>query len=117
MTKIFVFGSNKSGIHGAGSALHAKRHYGAKYGIGVGRTGNSYAIPTKDANLQVLPLSEIEIYVKGFLIYATNHPELTFDVVPIGCGLAGYEAKDIAPMFRGHTSNVNLPKCFLDIIG
>ena len=45
---IFVFGSNLAGRHGKGAALHAKLHYGAIVGRGVGRQGNSYAIPTKD---------------------------------------------------------------------
>jgi len=44
--RIFVFGSNLSGIHGAGAALFALRNYGAVYGIGAGPTGNAYAIPT-----------------------------------------------------------------------
>ena len=48
MTTIFVFGSNKAGIHGAGAALHAKLKYEAKIGSWIGRTGNAYAIPTKN---------------------------------------------------------------------
>ena len=49
---IFVFGSNLAGRHGAGAALYAARKYGAKYGVGVGRTGDAYALPTKDENLK-----------------------------------------------------------------
>ena len=45
---IFVFGSNEAGRHGKGAALAAKLQYGAVYGVGRGRTGNAYAIPTKD---------------------------------------------------------------------
>ena len=45
--KIFVFGSNLAGRHGKGAALDAKNKYGAIYGVGFGRTGNSYAIPQK----------------------------------------------------------------------
>ena len=39
--RIFVFGSNLSGIHGAGAALYAKTFYGAEYFVGVGPTGIS----------------------------------------------------------------------------
>ena len=46
MKHIFVFGSNLAGRHGAGSALHAAKRYGAQRGIGEGRTGDAYAIPT-----------------------------------------------------------------------
>ena len=45
---IFVFGSNPKGIHGAGAAKVAMEQFGAKYGVGEGLTGNSYALPTKD---------------------------------------------------------------------
>jgi hypothetical protein len=35
MATVFVFGSNKQGIHGAGAALHAKLKYGAKLALGL----------------------------------------------------------------------------------
>ena len=86
---VFVFGSNLAGKHGKGAALHASREHGAVRGVGVGRTGNAYAIPTKDAGLRTLPLSEIKGYVLEFLRYAKAHPDLRFEVTRIGCGLAG----------------------------
>lgn len=108
--KIFVFGSNLAGIHGAGAALYAKKHYGAKQRVGIGRTGNSYAIPTKDQQIMTLPLNVIEIYVKQFLEYAKEHNELEFLVTAIGTGLAGYSHSDIAPFFKNSPSNCELPK-------
>lgn len=117
MKEIWVFASNLAGKHGAGSALHAKRFYGAKYGIGIGMQGDSYAIPTKDKNLKVMPLKEIEHHVKDFLSYAKKNEDLAFNVVKIGCGLAGYKPEEIAPMFEGYSENVKLPKEFIDIIG
>lgn len=110
---IFVFGSNLAGRHGAGSALHARRNHGAVPGRGLGRMGNSYAIPTKDHRLRTLPLEDIRRYAAEFLAYARNHPELTFEVVAIGCGLAGYTPEQIAPFFKGATTNVQLPKEFI----
>ena len=50
--KIFVFGSNLAGRHGAGAALDARRYHGAVYGVGEGLMGNAYAIPTKDRALK-----------------------------------------------------------------
>lgn len=102
--RIFVFGSNMAGRHGKGAALHAYRVYGAKTGIGIGHIGNSYAIPTKDHHLRSLKLAEIEPFVKGFLAYAFEHPELHFSVTKIGCGLAGYSDHEIAPMFNSPAS-------------
>jgi|GEM_PF-1410731 len=110
---VFVFGSNLAGRHGAGAALFAKRHRGAIYGQGVGRQGNSYAIPTKDARLRTLPLSTIAFpYVWAFLEYARMHPRTTFQLTPIGCGLAGYKPEQIAPMFKDAPPNVILPAEF-----
>ena len=107
---IFVFGSNLAGRHGKGAAKDAYDHHGAVYGIGVGRQGNSYAIPTKDKRLKTLPLQSIQHYVADFITYAKQHPHLTFQVTRIGCGLAGYKDADIAPMFKSAPKNCLLPE-------
>lgn len=109
---IFVFGSNLAGRHGKGAAKHAVQYCGAIYGQGEGRQGNSYAIPTKDGRLNTLPLDRIQKHVQDFLKYVETHPEETFELTPIGCGLAGYEPKDIAPLFRDAPSNVIIPQSF-----
>lgn len=109
---IFVFGSNLAGRHGKGAAKHALEHYGAKYGQGQGRWGNSYAIPTKGYRLEVLPLDHIEAHVGRFLQYARAFPELSFKLTAIGCGLAGYSPSDIAPMFKDAPPNIELPPEF-----
>ena len=113
---IFVFGSNLSGRHGKGSALTARKYYGAIYGRGVGPQGNSYAIPTKDYDMHTLPLRHIEDFVKEFLQYAKNNPDLIFNVTEIGCGLAGYTPEQIAPMFKRASVNCKLPKSFKVIL-
>lgn len=104
---IFVFGSNLAGRHGKGAALEAVEKWGAKYGQGEGRQGNSYAIPTKDAKLKVLPLSRIQYYVAQFLHYAHTHRALDFNVTRVGCGLAGYDDKEMLHLFR-HASTKNI---------
>lgn len=111
--KIFVFGSNLAGRHGAGAAVYARKHHGAIYGHGVGRQGDSYAIPTKDDRIRTLPLAAITLYVRDFLAYARAHPHLRFQLTPIGCGLAGYQPRDIAPMFAGAPDNVEMPPGFV----
>lgn len=113
MTDIFVFGSNLAGRHGKGSALEAARNWGAIYGQGEGRQGNSYAIPTKDERLRVLPLYLIAYYVAVFTQYARANPHLQFRVVAIGCGLAGYKPAQIAPLFDHSPPNVSLPYEFM----
>ena len=105
---VFVFGSNLAGRHGKGAALHAKLQYGAIYGQGRGYQGNSYAIPTKDGNLNVLPLKTVALEVDSFLRFAAARPMLNFYVTAVGCGLAGYNPEDIAPMFANAPGNVEL---------
>lgn len=109
---IFVFGSNLVGRHGRGSALEAVKNYGAKYGVGVGLCGKSYAIPTKDENLKILSLKEIKLYVDEFLQFARDTPHNNYKIVSIGCGLAGYKPEQIAPMFRNAPINCSLTKEF-----
>lgn len=107
---IFVFGSNLAGRHGKGAALTAKLDFGAKYGVGIGRTGNAYAIPTKGYRLETLPLYVIIQHVYNFIEYALDNPDLEFFVTRVGCGLAGYKDDEIAPMFKNCPSNCKLPK-------
>jgi hypothetical protein len=111
---VFVFGSNEAGRHGAGAAWWAAI-FGARWGVGNGHEGQTYAIPTKDFNLKVLDLNSIEVYVKQFISYVRQHPELNFLVTPIGTGLAGLDPKDIAPMFKAAVDmeNVWLPQSFV----
>lgn len=104
-TAVFVFGSNLAGAHGAGAAAHAAKHWGAIYGQGIGHYGMSYAIPTKNQMIRTMPLNAIKPYVIDFMRYAELHPHLIFKVTQIGCGLAGYKASQIAPMFAGAPSN------------
>lgn len=112
--EIFVFGSNQSGIHGKGAA-HDALAFGAVWGQPSGIQGRTYGIPTKNASItKTLPLSKIAGYVTKFVEFAKEHPELTFYVTEIGCGLAGLTPKEVAPLFRGcdELENVYLPRRF-----
>lgn len=114
---VFVFGANEMGRHGAGTAKEAVKNHGATWGF-VGRMGRSYGIPTKESPWsKALPLPKIQAYVTEFLEHARAHPEDTFNVVAIGCGLAGLKPHEIAPMFAGAPDNVNLPPEFRAVLG
>jgi hypothetical protein len=116
--QIFVYGANEGGIHRAGAAKLALR-WGAKMGE-YGLNGQTYGIPTKDKKIQTLPLDKIQVHVNDFLATAFSHPEYEFLLTKIGCGLALYEPKDIAPLFKavktGVFDNVILPKEFYDFL-
>lgn len=91
---VFVFGSNLAGRHGKGAAKFAVKNFGAIYGQGKGPQGNSYAIPTKDEDLNSLPLNKIKEHIADFIDYA-KHSDDTFLLTPVGCGLAGHKKADI----------------------
>ena len=109
--EIFVFGSNLGGFHGGGAARLAYNKFGAVWGQGDGLQGQSYAIPTMQGGIDT-----IQPYVDEFITFARQHPELTFLVTRIGCGIAGFEDSEIAPLFRESLTlqNVVLPKSFVD---
>ena len=75
--------------------------------------GQSYAIPTMQGGVET-----IEPYVEEFMDYAFRHRELTFLVTRIGCGIAGFTARQIAPLFLKviDLENVILPKDFVEIM-
>ena len=118
MADIFVFGSNLLGIHKKGAALTALEQHGAILGQGIGLQGSSYAIPTKTNPRRSLELVCINKFVADFLQYAHYTPDNTYHVTKIGCGLAGWEPCQIAPMFRlvKFLPNVKVPKEFVEFI-
>jgi len=112
--EIFVFGSNQGGKHGKGAAKTALT-WGAVYGQSAGLQGRTYGIPTKDRSIRrTLSINEIKPYVDDFIEFAKSRPDLIFLVTEIGCGLAGYKPKDIAPLFKEAVSvtNIHLPERF-----
>lgn len=108
MSTIFVFGSNLAGKHYGGAAREAHQRWGAVMGHGVGHYGNSYAIPTMNGDGQTLLVGEIRPYVDDFVAFAAAHPEHSFLVTAIGCGIAGLRPEQIVPLFSGATENVFL---------
>lgn len=111
--EIFVFGSNLEGMHGGGAARLAYNKFGALWGQGVGLQGQSYGIPTMHGGVE-----DIKPYVDEFIEFAKSHPELTFLVTRIGCGIAGFRDEEIAPLFKEciEMENVCLPKSFHEYI-
>ena len=104
--EIFVFGSNLEGHHGGGAAFTAYRKFGAVWGQGVGLQGQSYGIPTMQGGVET-----IKPYVDEFIEFACQHPEYTFLVTRIGCGIAGFTNEEISPLFAAahDVDNIVLP--------
>ena len=111
--EVFVFGSNLQGMHGGGAAYIAVRQFGAIMGQVVGLQGQSYAIPTMHGGVEA-----IAPYVDQFIGFAQAHPELTFLVTRIGCGIGGFREEEMAPLFREavRLPNICLPDSFWRIL-
>lgn len=105
--EIFVFGSNLQGMHAGGAARIAYNNFGAIWGQGVGLQGQSYGIPTMQGGVET-----VRPYVNEFIQFAKDHPELTFLVTRIGCGIAGFTDAEMAPLFeKAHNiENIVLPE-------
>ena len=111
--EIFVFGSNLQGMHAGGAARIAYNKFGARWGQGVGIQGHSYAIPTMQGGVET-----IKPYVDEFIKLAREWDQNTFYVTRIGCGIAGFTDRQIAPLFDEAYDlyNVRLPESFAKII-
>lgn len=108
--EVFVFGSNLAGAHAGGAARLALEYFGAVWGQGVGLQGQSYAIPTMQSGVDT-----VKPYVDEFVRFAQSRPDLKFYVTPIGCGIAGFTPKEMAPLFADalRVENVILPVMFV----
>lgn len=104
--QVFVFGSNAQGKHLGGAARQAWKRFGAVWGCGHGHHGQSYAIDTMSGP------ERFEAEVGEFIKYASAHPNLTFLVTEVGCGIAGYKPSSVAPWFSAAPGNVRLPESF-----
>ncbi len=109
--EVFVFGSNLIGLHGGGAARMARLYFGAVMGQGEGLQGQSYAIPTMQGGVET-----IRPYVDKFIKFAKENSKKQFLVTRIGCGIAGFEVEDIAPLFKEALGqkNIYLPKDFVE---
>lgn len=111
--EIFVFGSNLQGMHYGGAARVAQQKFGAIMGQGVGLQGQCYAIPTMQGGVET-----IKPYVDEFISFAKSHTEYHFLVTRIGCGIAGFQDAEMAPLFAEcvNMTNVSLPQSFIQVI-
>jgi predicted NAD-dependent protein-ADP-ribosyltransferase YbiA (DUF1768 family) len=121
---IFVFGSNPTGLHGAGGALFAKNLYGAEQYVGRGLTGRCYALVTKNLKagfyeketnitydlegFKSISVDQIKKNIDELYEFASNHPDkrflITFQYETWDNGapkksLNGYTSEEMFQMF------------------
>lgn len=93
INEVIIFGSNLEGNHVGGLARVCRERWGAMNGKGVGIQGQCYALPTMGGIPQLIMYS-VDLYY-----YIISHPELTFYLTKVGCGIAGYKEEEIIPIF------------------
>lgn len=118
--RIFVFGSNLLGIHGAGAARYAHKELGFAWGAGEGVSKRAYALPTCSVPGIPLSLDEIKSAVDRFIHFASEmlkvSPDERFFVSEVGCGFAGFTVEQIAPLFEMAPANCDLSPAFDAVI-
>ena len=90
-----------------------EKNWGAIWGQGTGLQGQTYGIPTMHGGPEA-----IRPYVDEFIRFAKEHSQYTFLVTEIGCGIAGFAPKEIAPLFKeaADVPNIHLPQRFWDVL-
>ncbi len=73
-------------------------------------------IPCSEEHRELV--TEIKASVERFTQFASEHPELDFLVIPIGCGMGCWPPTHIAPLFMkaSELNNVWLPEEFWAVI-
>lgn len=110
---ILVFGSKPNGIHESGAAKKAVEKFGAIQGLGEGFSGKSYAIPVHKYKTH-----KMDEAVKKFIGFAKTHSDLSFYVLPVGCGSAGMNVRCVSEMFSSaiNVENIFLPSLFIETL-
>lgn len=112
--EILCGGTNEQGKHGGGLAKIMHRKWGYPWGKAEGLHGQIYGLPTKSTPWKTLPLDEIKVYVDRYIQHASQDHNHLYLTTRIGCGLAGYNVADIAPLFFNalYYENIILPEDF-----
>ncbi|WP_208645500.1 A1S_2505 family phage non-structural protein [Mucilaginibacter endophyticus] len=118
--EVFVFGSNLLGNHAGGAARLAVEQFGAINGQAEGLQGQSYAIPTLNKNMEKISLDVLQYHVNKFANDVEATPKLQFLLTDVGCGIAGFKAEEVAPLFtelyKKNLPNISFPKSFVDLL-
>jgi hypothetical protein len=107
--EVFVFGANMAGAHAGGAALQAFEQFGAEWGVGEGLTGHCYAFPTLNEKMERHGDGELHCIKHAFYRCVNAHPELTFLLTKVGCGIAGYDENIMRKLFSDAPKNVIKP--------
>lgn len=104
--QIFIFGSNRNGTHAGGAARQAHEDFGAEWGVGEGLTGQCWAFPTLDEDMQQVTIADLEASRDKLYQFVQANPELEFILTPVGTGIAGFSREVIEAIFDTLPHNI-----------
>ena len=70
----YVFGADMSGDFSQGSAAVAARLFGSDTDVGVGISGNAYAIPYRNSDAEMLRFCSLRRHLPSVLSHALAYP-------------------------------------------
>ena len=108
--EVFVFGSNLAGNHAGGAAKQAHDQFGAVMGVGEGLTGQCYAFPTLNADMSKIDLYTLCSITDAFYRCVNAHPDRTFLLTKVGCGIAGYSEDAMKNLLAPSRPNLVKPE-------
>ena len=107
--QVIIVGTNLLGRHAGGAARQAAEQFGLVEGVAEGLSGSTYAFPTLDENFQ--QVSNTQLKASRLKLYKTAeaHPELTFLLTKVGCGIASFDESKMKGLFRNAPANIVKP--------
>jgi hypothetical protein len=98
--QIFVFGSNLLGNHLGGAAKQAYEQFGAEWGVGEGLTGQCYAFPTLDKQMNKIENKELLEHIKKLIKCCEDNQDKTFLLTAVGTGICGHTHNHMICLFN-----------------
>ena len=111
--EIMVFGTNALGKYRSECSKVALEQFGAEWGKKEGISGNTYAIPVIDQDLDF-----IKKHIDDFINFAQNNPNLIFYITRIDKDIRDYDLDKIALLFKDslEIDNIVLPLSYYKIL-
>lgn len=110
--EIIVVGTNENGFHYGGAAKQAFDDFGLKWGVGEGLSGQSYAFPTLNKEMEQRSEEELLNSIRILINNCEYYNNKTFILTSVGTGIAGFSIDYVKGLFNQFTlpNNLTLPE-------
>ena len=104
--EIIVVGTNLAGRHYGGAANQAHNQFSLEWGVGEGLSGQTYAFPTLDGNMEKRKKKELLHSALKLNDCARQNPEKTFYLTKVGQGIAGFTEGEMNDVLQNLEPNI-----------